>query len=200
MPEEKMYSGNGTSLKTRFPIDKSLERRLDRSFFRRDVLIVAPELVGKVLAMKSMDGTLKKYMITETEAYRGEADRACHACRGRTPRTEIMYHEGGKIYVYFVYGMYWMLNFVTGEKEEPQAALIRGIEGLKGPGKLTRALGIDRSYYGVDLTTSAGIWVEDSGFRPDIYTGKRIGIDYAGAFWRNKPWRFYMLPGEPGSG
>jgi DNA-3-methyladenine glycosylase len=181
-------------LKTRFSIDKSLERKLDRSFFARDVLKVAPELVGKVLTLRSVDNILKRYLITETEAYRGEADLACHACRGRTQRTEIMYHEGGKIYVYFVYGMYWMLNFVTGEKDEPQAALIRGIEGFNGPGKLTRAMGIDRSYYGEDLTTSARIWVEDRGLSPDILTGKRIGIEYAGAFWKNKPWRFYMLP------
>lgn len=200
MQEEKKYSGSGTILRTRFPIEKSMERKLDRSFFLRDVLNVAPELVGMVLTMRSGDNTTSRYLITETEAYRGEADRACHASRGRTPRTEIMYHEGGKIYVYFVYGMYWMLNFVTGDREEPQAALIRGIEGFNGPGRLTRALGIDRSYYGEDLTTSPRIWVEDIGHRPAIKTGKRIGIEYAGALWKNKPWRFYMPVPISGSG
>jgi DNA-3-methyladenine glycosylase len=192
MREVKKYSGNGIILKTRFPIEKSMKKKLDRSFFLRDVLNVAPDLVGKILTLRTANDTLNRYLITETEAYRGEADLACHACRGRTPRTEIMYHEGGKIYVYFVYGMYWMLNFVTGNREEPQAALIRGIEGFNGPGKLTRALGIDRSYYGEDLTTSNRIWVEESGLRPEIRTGKRIGIEYAGSIWKEKPWRFYM--------
>ena len=166
--------------------------KLQYSFFERDVLSVAPGLIGKILVIRSGPLSPGRFMITETEAYRGEEDEGCHACKGRTPRTEVMYHEGGKIYVYFVYGMYWMLNFVAGTKNDPQAVLIRGIEGFNGPGKLTKALGIDRSYYGEDLTTSKRIWVEDTGIKPIIKTGPRIGINYAGDIWKNKPWRYFI--------
>ncbi len=170
--------------------------RLERNFFRRDVLLVAPDLIGKMLVVGTGKNSFRRYMITETEAYRGDADEACHASKGRTARTEIMYDEGGKIYVYFVYGMYWMLNFVAGEKDDPQAALIRGIEGYNGPGRVTKVLNIDRSYYGEDLTISKRIWVEDAGVRPDIKTSPRIGINYAGDIWKNKPWR-YFCPQPP---
>lgn len=166
--------------------------KLSREYFIRDVLLVAPELPGKILVVRNGIKDLRKFIITETEAYRGSEDEACHANKGRTARTEVMYHEGGKIYVYLVYGMYWMLNFVTGKKDDPQAVLIRGIEGFKGPGKLTRELKIDKSFYGEDLTTSERIWVEDSGIKPVIKTSPRIGIDYAGETWRNKPWRFLI--------
>ena len=93
----------------------------DREFFRRDVLCVAPELVGRILVRRLPDGTLLRARITETEAYRGEQDTACHASRGRTRRTEVLYHDGGTIYVYLCYGMHWMLNIVTGHADEPQA-------------------------------------------------------------------------------
>ncbi|MBN1107833.1 MAG: DNA-3-methyladenine glycosylase [Bacteroidales bacterium] len=173
------------------PIDIISGERLKRDFYVRDVLFVAPELIGKILVVRNDSGLFCRYIITETEAYRGDGDEACHASRGRTARTEVMYHEGGKIYVYFVYGMYWMLNFVAGERDNPQAALIRGISGFKGPGKLTRELKIDKSYYGEDMITSERIWVEDAGLRPDFKTGPRIGINYAGEVWKNKPWRFF---------
>lgn len=163
--------------------------RLDDNFFMRDVLIVAPELPGKYLAFKQNVG-ITYYLITEVEAYRGEEDKACHASKGRTRRTEIMYHNGGHIYVYLVYGMYWMLNFVTGIQDEPQAVLIRGLESLNGPGKLTRHLNIDRSYYGENLCFSTRIWVEDKGYNPIITTSARSGIDYAGEPWISKPWRY----------
>jgi DNA-3-methyladenine glycosylase len=168
--------------------------RLSRGFFTDDVLKVAPELIGKFLVVSFDGGDPARFMITETEAYRGDGDEACHANRGRTARTEVMYQEGGRIYVYFVYGMHWMLNFVTGKKDDPQAVLIRGIEGFIGPGRVTKALKIDRSYYGEDLTTSKRIWIEDTGLRPDIKTSPRIGINYAGEIWRNKPWRFFCPP------
>jgi DNA-3-methyladenine glycosylase len=166
---------------------------LGREFFTRDVLEVAPGLIGKILVIQLTSNSPGRYIITETEAYRGEADEACHASKGRTPRTEIMYHEGGKIYVYFVYGMYWMLNFVVSEKNNHQAVLIRGIEGFNGPGKLTRSLKIDRSFYGEDLTTSKRIWVEDTGLKPVYQISPRIGINYAGETWKNKPWRYYLV-------
>lgn len=166
--------------------------RLNNDFFVRDVLYVAPELIGKTLAIRSEDDHIRRFIITETEAYRGPEDKACHASKGRTARTDVMFHEGGKIYVYFVYGMYWMLNFVAGAKDDPQAALIRGIEGFNGPGKLTRAIGINKSFYGEDLTSSQRIWVEDTGFHPEYKAGPRIGINYADEPWKSKSWRYYF--------
>ena len=168
--------------------------RLSRDFFIRDVLEVAPDLLGKVLVRKFENGDIFKFKITEVEAYRGKEDLACHASKGRTPRTEIMYHEGGHVYVYLIYGMYWMLNFVTSINDVPQAALIRGIEKFDGPGKLTKKLNIDKSFYGEDLVTSDRLWIES-----EINSGKikikktpRIGIDYAGEIYKNKPWRFII--------
>jgi DNA-3-methyladenine glycosylase len=166
--------------------------RLPKEFYIRDVLDVAPELTGKIMSVRIGTDMVGRYMVTDVEAYRGTEDRACHASKGRTDRTEIMYHEGGRLYVYLVYGMYWMLNVVTGSENNPQAVLIRGVESLPGPGKLTRSLGINRTYYGEDLTISDRIWFEESGVIPIIRTGERIGIDYAGEYWRSKPWRFYI--------
>jgi len=167
--------------------------RVGRDFFTRDVLEVAPELLSMVLVVRSADNSIRRFGITETEAYRGEEDRACHAWRGRTPRTEIMYHVGGNLYIYLVYGMYWMLNIVTGVINDPQAVLIRGIRSFYGPGRVTRELGINRSFYGVDLTTSDRIWLEESGGKTDFRTGTRIGIDYAGDYWKSRPWRYFLL-------
>ena len=164
--------------------------KLTQSFFETDVLELAPALLGKIICRKMPDGEVLRCRITETEAYNGVSDLACHASKGRTPRTEIMFHQGGHVYVYLIYGMYWMLNFVTGEKEIPQAVLIRGIEGYSGPGKLTKALEIDKSFYGENLLTSEKLWIED-GLRKVSYTATpRIGIDYSGEIWKNKPWRF----------
>ncbi|MDR1171769.1 MAG: DNA-3-methyladenine glycosylase [Bacteroidales bacterium] len=170
-------------------------QKLTGDFFIRDVLVVAPELLGKILVCKVREKLLR-YRITETEAYRGAEDLACHANKGRTARTEVLFHTGGAVYVYLIYGMYWMLNFVTGREGEPQAALVRGLCGLYGPGRLTRRLQIDRSFYGEDVTVSPRIWVEDDGFRPPYTTGTRIGVDYSGE-WKDKPWRFYSLTPDP---
>ncbi len=167
-------------------------KRLKSDFFNRDVLDVAPGLLSKILVVRKAEGNLYKYHVSETEAYKGSEDLACHACRGRTPRTEVMFHEGGRLYVYLVYGMHWMLNVVTGRENDPQAVLIRGLENCPGPGRVARILGIDRSFYGEDLTTSDRIWFEDSGIMPEIKTGARIGIDYAGEYWKTRPWRFYL--------
>lgn len=168
--------------------------RLQKNFFARDVLDVAPDLLGKYLVRSADNGSSQKYLITEVEAYRGEEDLACHASKGRTPRTEIMYHEGGHIYVYLIYGMYWMLNIVTAKKDVPQAVLIRGIEGFDGPGKLTKNLQIDKSFYGEDIISSQRLWVESAEKLPEIKikTTTRIGIDYAGEEYKNKPWRFVL--------
>jgi len=166
--------------------------RLPNSFFTRDVLDVAPDLIGKTLVRKSNQDILQKYIITEVEAYRGAEDLACHASKGRTPRTDIMFQEGGRIYVYLIYGMYWMLNFVTEKEGVPQAVLIRGIEGIEGPGKLTKALNIDKSFYGENMFTSDRLWIEDGMVDVKYKTTPRIGIDYAGEIWKNKPWRYIL--------
>jgi DNA-3-methyladenine glycosylase len=166
--------------------------RLDKDFFNRDVLEVAPELIGKSLVV-FRNHTYFRYQITEIEAYRGEEDTACHASKGRTRRTEIMYHVGGHVYVYLIYGMYWMLNIVTGKSDQPEAILIRGLNGLSGPGVLTRHLQIDGSYYGENLCNSKRIWIEDFGVKPAFYNTPRIGIKYAGEPWVSIPWRFVMF-------
>jgi DNA-3-methyladenine glycosylase len=192
MPGVRKFLKSGINMKGKSHTEPLKGARLSSAFFTRDVLFVAPELVGKKIAISQGDGKIRRFLITETEAYRGPEDLACHASKGRTPRTEVMFHSGGRIYVYFVYGMYWMLNFVAGGENNPQAALIRGIEGFNGPGKLTRTLGIDRSFYGVDLATSERIWVEDAGIYPEIKTGPRVGINYAGDPWIRKPWRYWI--------
>lgn len=168
--------------------------RLSRSFFSRDVLDVAPDLLGKTLK-RNFDNNTLQLTITETEAYRGEDDLGCHASKGRTPRTEVMYHKGGLVYVYLIYGMYWLLNFTTGYEGHPQAVLIRGTAQIQGPGRIGRALKLDKSFYGEDLVTSERLWLEDSlefKAKQEILTSPRIGIDYAGELWAGKHWRFRL--------
>ncbi|MBN2263119.1 MAG: DNA-3-methyladenine glycosylase [Prolixibacteraceae bacterium] len=163
--------------------------RLGNEFFKGDAVDIAQKLIGKTLVRRFDNGNMLSLPITETEAYRGEEDLACHASKGRTPRTEVMYWQGGVVYVYLIYGMYWMLNFVTSEQDFPAAVLIRGLEGIDGPGRVGKALHLDRSFYGEDLSVSERIWVEDHGKTPTLSTSKRIGVDYAG-IWALKPWRF----------
>jgi len=166
--------------------------RLNAHFYQQDAVTVAEKLLGKILIRVFDDGTTLHYRITETEAYLGEEDKACHASKGRTARTDIMYCDGGKIYVYLIYGMYWMLNVVTDTENHPQAVLIRGIDRIIGSGKVGRELKIDKSFYGEDLLGSYRIWIEDAPDESDFSTAPRIGIDYAGEEWRNKAWRFIL--------
>jgi len=170
----------------------AMGKRLDRDFYNQDVLEVAPSLLGQHLVRLWPDGTKSTYVISETEAYRGREDRACHASKGRTPRTEVMFGEGGYIYMYLIYGMYWMMNVVTAKEGVPQAVLFRGLRETSGPGRLTRLLQVDKSYYGEDLVDSNRIWIEESGKQPDYTTGARVGIDYAGEPWKDVPWRFHL--------
>jgi DNA-3-methyladenine glycosylase len=167
--------------------------RLERSFYERDVLQVAPELIGKTIVVKN-DLEESRYCITEVEAYRGTEDQASHARFGKTSRNAIMFDQGGLVYVYIIYGIYWMLNVVTGKKNEPQAVLIRGIKGFSGPGKVTRRLGIDKSFYGLDLTRSEKVWIEPDSFKPQIRQLPRFGIQYASEPWKSLPWRYIMVP------
>lgn len=164
--------------------------RLSVSFFQREVTEVAPELLGKILVRKFDDGSVQKFTITETEAYRGRDDKACHANKGKTARTEVMFREGGLVYVYLIYGMYWMLNIVTGKENDASAVLIRGITNINGPGRVGKALQLNKSFYGEDLKTSFRIWIEDSDCKPNIIAVPRVGIDYAGEPWVSIPWRF----------
>lgn len=163
--------------------------RLDEKFFHRDCLDVAPDLVGKLIVRKINDDIIK-VRITETEAYRGEEDKGCHASRGRTPRTELLYRESGIIYVYLCYGMHWLMNVITGEKDMPQGVLFRAGEKFNGPAKLTKRLSINGGFNGKSITENEEIWIEDDGYIPEIITAPRVGIDYAGDEWKNKPWRF----------
>ncbi len=169
-------------------------QRLTKIFFIQNTLSVAPALLGKLLCRKFPDGSIQKYIITEVEAYCGQEDLACHASKGRTARTEIMFHEGGYVYVYLIYGMYWMLNIVSGEKEDASAVLIRGLHGISGPGRVGKILQLDKSFYGEDLSSSQQLWIEDSETKPTYSTSPRIGINYAGEPWVSKLWRFFYTP------
>jgi len=169
-----------------------MNSRLPNSFFQRDVLEVAPELLGKIIVRKFSNGNLEKFVITEVEAYSGNGDLACHASKGKTQRTEVMFREGGLVYVYLIYGMYWMLNIVTGKENDASAVLIRGIEGISGPGRVGKALQLDNSFNGENLFTSERIWIENAETVVKLTTSPRIGINYAGEPWISKPWRFIM--------
>ncbi|NGZ98204.1 MAG: 3-methyladenine DNA glycosylase [Nitrospira sp. WS110] len=170
---------------------------LSRWFFDRPTLTVARSLVGKYLVREDGTGTIVGKII-EVEAYIGPQDKACHASKGRTARTETLFGPPGMSYVYLIYGMYHMLNVVTERPEFPAAVLIRAIEVngelIDGPGKLCRALEVDRSLHQLDLTQGRSLWFEDRGSRVSskhVGTFPRIGIDYAGA-WAKKPWRFRL--------
>jgi len=208
-----------------------MHRKLNRRFYNRPTLTVAQNLLGKFLVVadcknKNSSSTSllqcrkEKFisgMIVETEAYIGEKDLACHASRGKTSRTEIMYGAPGHAYIYMIYGMYYCLNIVTERKGFPAAVLIRAIEPKEGvekmirnrklkktdssvlfkltsgPGKLCQAFGITRKFNGEDLTGDK-IWIEDRGVKikkRNIVQTKRIGVDYAGEC-KNYPWRFYI--------
>ncbi|HSO88327.1 MAG TPA: DNA-3-methyladenine glycosylase [Draconibacterium sp.] len=169
-----------------------MKSRLPNSFFQRNVLEVAPELLGKIIVRKLNNGKLIRFIITEVEAYSGDGDLACHASKGKTPRTEVMFREGGVVYVYLIYGMYWMLNIVTGKENDASAVLIRGVEYISGPGRVGKALELDKSFNGENLYTSERIWIENAEKIENYFTSPRIGINYAGEPWISKPWRFIM--------
>lgn len=164
--------------------------KLTREFYTRDILDVTKDLIGKYICRRFEDGTIKKFQITEVEAYCGEKDLACHASKGRTARTEAFYKIGGTVYMFVIYGRYWLMNIVTGKVDDPQAVLIRGVKGFSGPGRAGMGMKLDRSFYGEDLVTSSRIWVEDHNEKLDFITTPRIGINYAGEPWISKPWRY----------
>jgi len=168
---------------------------LGKKFFNRPVLKVAPELLGKNLCRKFQGGEVDRFKITEVEAYDGEKDLASHASRGRTGRTEVMYGHARHWYVYLVYGMHEMLNIVTGPKDYPAAVLIRGVEGISGPGRLTKTLKIGRRLNGKSATKKSGLWIEDERInisQKNIQKTARIGVNYAGPIWSKKKYRFIL--------
>ena len=166
--------------------------RLESDFFNRDCLDVARDLIGKILVHKTPEGELR-LRISETEAYCGEADTACHVHKGRTPRTEVFYMPAGTVYVYLCYGMHWMLNIVTGNEEDPQAVLIRACVDAPGPGRLTKAMGITGTLNkGSVLSPESLLWIEDDGFSCGIDLDKRVGIGYASQEDQDRLWRFKL--------
>lgn len=164
--------------------------RLGYEFYHRPCLDVARDLVGKILVHRTEEGELR-LRISQTEAYWGEADTACHAHKGRTRRTEVMYADAGTIYIYLCYGMHWLLNIVTGDEEDPQAVLIRACVEKDGPGKLTKALGITGELNRRTVLDS-DLWIEDDGARFEIEADKRVGIGYASKEDQDRLWRFKM--------
>ncbi|HEY6074861.1 MAG TPA: DNA-3-methyladenine glycosylase [Anaerolineales bacterium] len=184
-------------------------RPLPREFYNRPTLMAARDLLGARL-VRVQDGLRLSGWITETEAYIGEEDLACHARHGRTPRTAVMYGPPGHAYVYFTYGNHWMLNIVTEPEEKPCAVLIRAIqpvEGIEvmmerrggrdtfGPGKLCQALGITGDLNGIDLTKrSEGLWIEPGAAVPEsrVTIGPRVGLNTTPEPWFSKPWRFLV--------
>jgi DNA-3-methyladenine glycosylase len=190
-----------------------MNKKLPRDFYTRaNVLMVARELLGKLLVVPATNGQRVSGKIVEVEAYRGPQDRAAHSYGGRrTKRTETMYGIGGSAYVFFVYGMYYQFNVVTNAADTPHAVLIRAVEPVEGielmrklrhgqpdhnltdgPGKLCIALGINRKLDAADLLGN-DVWIEDAEkiSRAQIASGPRVGIDYAEE-WRDKPWRFWV--------
>lgn len=163
--------------------------RLTYAFFHRPCLEVARELVGKLLVVNG-----KRFRISETEAYCGEADTACHAHKGKTKRTEVLYADAGTLYIYLCYGIHWLLNIVTGEPGQPEEVLIRACLEAPGPGKLTKALGITGTLNRESAVSSPELWIEDDGFSCEVETAKRVGIGYASQEDQDRLWRFQLKP------
>jgi DNA-3-methyladenine glycosylase len=187
--------------------------KIRRPFYEQNTLEVARQLLGKYLVRRHPDG-ITVGRIVETEAYVGPEDKACHAARGLTARTEVMFGEPGHAYVYFIYGFHHMLNIVTEREGFPAAVLIRAVEPVRGiclmkrrrgmgesqrlasgPGKLCQAFAIDRTLNGSDVCGDL-LYVRDAGEPPPIFiTTPRIGVAYAGK-WKHKPWRFLIKSNE----
>lgn len=170
-------------------------KKLDHSFYSQPAKELAKDLIGKIIVRRIGDRSLQA-RIVETEAYIGVHDLACHASKGRTNRTEVMFGKAGHAYVYLIYGMYDMFNIVASVVDDPQAVLVRAAEpldgwkaDLSGPGKLARRLEITRKENGLDLTGDQLFIADDLSKRPRILATRRIGIDYAGE-WKDKLLRF----------
>ncbi len=167
---------------------------LKADFFARSADKVAPELLGKYL-VRNVGSKEVACKITEVEAYLGEEDLASHARFGNRGRSEVMYGHPGIWYVYLIYGMYRMLNVITSSHGEPSAVLIRGVAGISGPGRVTKALKVSKALHGKEVLPASGLWIEDRGEvvkKSDILRTPRIGIDYAGPFWSQQLYRYVL--------
>lgn len=190
-----------------------MKKILSQKFFNQPTLKVAENLLGKFLVRKYR-GKEIILMITEVEAYDGFDDKASHVGRGKTERNKIMFEKAGKWYVYFTYGMHWMLNIVCGPKDYPAAILIRGGViytrsgrtecihlknkkqlSINGPARITKFLKIDKKFNGKFADKKIGLWIEDRKIKikkSQIIKTKRVGVEYAGKIWANKPYRFIL--------
>lgn len=169
---------------------------LGSGFYAKPALMVARKLLGKFL-VRRIGRKETAFMITEVEAYIGPHDRASHASKGLTPRTKVMFGPPGYWYVYFTYGMHWMLNVVTGKRGHPAAVLIRGVEGISGPARITKRLRIDKKLNEKRAVIASGLWIEDRGVpakSAQVSRAPRIGVGYAGP-WARKPYRFLLASG-----
>ncbi len=182
-----------------------MRKILSPYFFGQPTIVVARELLGKYLVRKYRGKTIS-VLITEVEAYDGPHDLASHASRGKTPRTKIMFGPAGRFYVYFTYGIHWLVNVVTGPKDYPAAVLLRAGKYydikkhewifLNGPARLTKFLHITGAQNGKVAARKTGLWFEDRHAKiqkKGITARKRIGVDYAGPVWKNKPYRFTLI-------
>jgi len=184
-------------------LKKLAGQRLKKDFFLQPTLKVAQQLIGQLLVVKQKNN-FQLALIKETEAYIGTKDKACHAAKGKTKRNEVMFGPPGRLYIYLVYGLHYMLNIVTEKKGFPAAVLIRSLQpllGIKnkvnGPGKLTKELKINKSFNGIDTSSQkAKIYLKNIGLKPKIISKKRVGIDYAGQ-WADKKWRFLIAQKQP---
>lgn len=172
---------------------------LPRGFYQRPATEVAPDLLGKLL-VRQTDLGLRIGRIVEVEAYLGREDLAAHSYKGITPRTQAMFGEAGHAYVYLIYGMHHCMNVVTGPAGSGSAVLLRALEPVQGlsvntsgPGRLARAMDVDKRLYGADLCLpDAALYLADDGHKPDtILTSPRIGVHYAGD-WADQPLRYYV--------
>jgi DNA-3-methyladenine glycosylase len=170
---------------------KTSDPILGPAFFERPADAVARDLLGKALVRRIGNKRIA-LRISETEAYLGPHDLACHAARGRSARTEVMYGPPGTLYVYFVYGLHWMLNVVTGPQGYPAAVLIRAAGHVSGPARLTRTLAIDGTLNGRLAGPGAGLWFEDGGGGGQVIATARIGVAYAGPYWSARKLRFVL--------
>ncbi len=174
-----------------------MRRLVEEDFNSKDTVGLARELLGKYLVLGTAERP-EAFAITEVEAYDGPEDLACHASKGRTKRTEPLFGPSGHWYVYLCYGIHEMLNLVTGPRDYPAAILIRGLAGVSGPGRLTKRLGIDRRFNAKASSGDSGLWIEDRGLAlgdAEVDVTPRIGVDYAGEDWANRPYRFVIKNG-----
>ncbi|MCL5114575.1 MAG: DNA-3-methyladenine glycosylase [Patescibacteria group bacterium] len=176
-----------------------MKKILTQDFFNRPTLRVAENLLGKYL-VREYRGKEAAAMITEVEAYDGPHDLASHASHGKTERTKIMFGPPGRWYVYFTYGIHWLVNVVTGPEEYPAAVLIRAVDGVLGPARTTKFFKIDKRFNGKAASRQTGLWIEDRGVRikkTQITKNPRIGVQYAGPVWAGKKYNLRLSVSVP---